>query len=252
MSDKPDTLLVAGLPPLTWVRKSGWRCDAVLAEWAGLTPRRTDDEPPGQGLPTTGAVSVSFGCPDVYARTPPSAAQVAAFRRLVADGEAIRDAVLRAAFDEFHDWLSGDDTIADELGGPLVEPAQLTRLIALNVVDIGRRGAAGRRATVDLEFDCAVGSRALDHRGGGRASGDTIVGCAIWRHPDRVRTDRRGLAGGALMAKRRSERLTGPALDQRRAEVEAVLEPGPRHGRGRGVRTLTASPPPHPPPAAGS
>lgn len=154
MSDKPDTLVIEGLPPLVWERKSGWRCDAVLPAWAGFTPRGTNDEPPGQGPPTTGEVTVSFGCPDVYARTPPSAAQVAAFRRLVAGGPAIRDAVLRAAFDEFHDLLSGEDAIADELGGPLVEPAQLTRLIALNVVDIPSEDAPGGEVPVDLEFDC--------------------------------------------------------------------------------------------------
>src|SRR5687768_8305446 len=100
MSGAPDTLTVPGLPPLTWERGSGWQCEVVLPAWVGFTPRTTADEPPGGGLPTTGEVAVSFDCPDVYARTPPSAAQVAAFRRLITDGLAIRNAVLSAAFVE--------------------------------------------------------------------------------------------------------------------------------------------------------
>jgi hypothetical protein len=94
-------------------------------------------------------VTVSFACPDIYARTPPSAAQVEMFRRFAEGGEAVRDAVLQAAFDEFQDWLADDESVTEELGGPLVEPAQLTKLIALNVITVG-----ADPAHVDLDFSC--------------------------------------------------------------------------------------------------
>ena len=153
MSGTPDTLAVAGLPSLAWERGSGWRCEAVLPAWAGFTMRDTDDQPPGKGTPTSSEVSVSFDSLDVHTRTPPSPAQVETFRRLVVEGEAIRDAVLQAAFDEFRDWLSGKDAIAVELGGPLVDPTQLTRLIRLNVVNISVEPKGGE-AQVNLDFDC--------------------------------------------------------------------------------------------------
>ncbi len=154
--NKPDTLTIDGLPQLTWERKSGWHCDALLPAWAGFTP--------GGDPPTTGDVSVSFDCPDIYARTPPSVAQVAAFHRLIVDGEAIRDAILVAAFGEYQDWLGEEDAIAEELGGPLVSVAQLVRLIALNIVNITHEQVGGE-ATADLDFDCV-----WDHEHGFMAS----------------------------------------------------------------------------------
>jgi Domain of unknown function (DUF6985) len=151
---KEDMLAVPGLPPLIWQRGSGWKCDALLPAWAGFTPRLSGEGQPGEGPPTTGEVTVSFDCPDIYARTPPSAAQVAAFRRLAEGRGAIRDAVLQAAFDYLRSWIDNEEycqTIAEELGGPLVEPSQLTRLIALNIVGISVEDAGGQ-ASVDLEF----------------------------------------------------------------------------------------------------
>ncbi|MGL6076518.1 MAG: DUF6985 domain-containing protein [Fimbriiglobus sp.] len=145
MSDKPDVLTLAGLPPLSWERGSGWRCEVVIPAWSGFSA--------GDGKPSTGAVSVNFGCRDVYARTPPTSGQVAAFRRLVDDAEAVRSAVLQATYDAIHDGSELDVDIEDVLGEPLVDPIQLRSAFALNVVSIADDSEG--ESSIDLEFDAA-------------------------------------------------------------------------------------------------
>jgi hypothetical protein len=153
MIPKPDTLEIAGLPPLSWERAAGWRCEAELPAWAGFTPRFSEDQPPGEGPPTGRQVSVLFACPDISERTPPSAGQIVAYQGLVAGGTELRDAILQAIFDEYRDTLAGNDRIPSELGGPLAEPPQLMKLIAL--IDVSIDVDRGRGETsVEFEFDC--------------------------------------------------------------------------------------------------
>ncbi len=141
MIPKPDTLEIAGLPSLSWERAAGWRCEADLPEWAGAGP------------PTGSSVSVLFACPDIYERTPPSEGQIAAFQELVAGGTELRDAILQAIFDKFRDTLAENDRISTEVGGPLTEPLQLLKFVALIDVSIDVEHGRGE-APVEFEFDC--------------------------------------------------------------------------------------------------
>lgn len=145
MSDEPNTLTVPGLPPLTWDRGHGWQCEARWTAWAELLPA-TEER-------AAGVVTVTFDCPDIDARTPPSAGQVAAFVAAEAHGGRLRDAVLQAVFDERDDW-PGEDVLEELLGEPLTAPAQLVPLIGLCVVGVGEVGDDGV-AELDLDFSPA-------------------------------------------------------------------------------------------------
>ena len=77
------TLAIAGLPPLSWTRDWGWECDAML-------PGRSSD------------ITVTFGCADLAARTPPTPEQIEAFEAIAERAPA----VLAAVLPEFAEALS--------------------------------------------------------------------------------------------------------------------------------------------------
>lgn len=142
MNGKPDTLVVDGLPPLAWERGLGWGCEARWPGWAELAPESEER--------LSGQISVTFECADVYARTPPSAAQIAAFELLASSGPTIRDAILSEMFDQIQEWSwPGSDWFAERLGEALTEPSQLARLVELNCIAIG---ASGEEPQADLDF----------------------------------------------------------------------------------------------------
>lgn len=147
MGDLTASLTVGGLPPLRWRPHIGWQCRVVLPAWAGFTAG--DDWPPSED------VGVTFDPPDEFTRTPPTAAQVAAFGRLTeGDGRPIRDAVLAAAFNEFLDPQTVDVDIEAVLGEPLTDPAQLARVVAPAGFSVSATDETDGESWLDLELAC--------------------------------------------------------------------------------------------------
>ena len=145
MGDDPNALTVPGLPALSWERRVGWRCSLLLPGWVELAPAKDEL--------AAGEIPVTFACERIYDRPPPTAAQVEAFQRLVGDAPILRSAILQATFDEFQEYLNSISWIVKELGRPLTEPAQLTRLISLIAISV-RIEQEGEPAELSFDFDC--------------------------------------------------------------------------------------------------
>lgn len=144
---KPKPLDVPPFPRLKW-DDIYWAGKATLPAWAdfwdgadGVTPKET--------------LILFVSCEDDEEPTPPTPAQVAAFRDLTDHGDAIRDAVLEASVKYARSVLKGypdaSGRVEAHLGEPLGRGDQLRRVVARPIVHVLPTELAGQ-AYVGFEF----------------------------------------------------------------------------------------------------
>ena len=153
-SPKPR-LEVPPFPPLKW-SDFRWTGRAVLRSWSGFQSRLGAYASPSSPNESDGTVRVSVRPPGGVAERPPSAEQANAFRYLLEHEDAIRDAIVAAALEDYpaiRDRLFKDG-ILDESEIPNLErPEDLKSHLGLStvhVLQVAKNGAA----YIGFEFGC--------------------------------------------------------------------------------------------------
>lgn len=187
---KQPTCRVAPLPKLTWSGHA-WEATVTVRAWAGFQARGGPYTSRSSRRPSTGRVRLSVAAPGGEPTQPPTREQAAAFAFLLANQDAIRDAVLPKLLREyrrarkqriedgddddeidFDAWLDQDDPDApmawvSRALPDLKTPAALREVMGLGIVHI-LAAARGGVAFVGLEFGCdwddEHGAGAMLHR----------------------------------------------------------------------------------------
>jgi hypothetical protein len=152
-----ETLDVPPFPPLRW-DKYFWVGEVTLPSWAGFQTRRGPYGAVSSKKPSDGSARLNVTPEDDERRSPPLAAQVAAFRHLLDNEPAVAASILRAAFDRYPaEKAAYADAYSDEEAAEVLPdidgPAGLRSLIGLSdvhVLSVAKDGAA----YVGFEFGC--------------------------------------------------------------------------------------------------
>jgi hypothetical protein len=166
MAAKPqEGATVPPFPPLKWDGYF-WRGTVCLGSWRGFQARLGAYGSESSEEPSDGTVGLCVAPPDGEARTPPSPEQGRTFEHLLANDEAIRDAVLAAIFAEYP-GLRDDYGEPDEM--PEIEgPHGLRDLIGPGTVHLLATPKDGLTC-VGFELGCnwdeEHGLGVLTHRG---------------------------------------------------------------------------------------
>src|SRR5262245_28722488 len=170
LRDPRRTTAVAKLKPLDMPPFPRLKWDDIY--WAGKAtlPAWADFWDGADGVSPKATVILFVSREDDEEPTPPTPAQAEAFRELIDQGEAIRDAVLEAATRYARSVLKGypqaRERVEAHLGEPLGRGEQMRRVISRPIVQVLPTELAGR-AYVGFEFsafwDPEHGFGALTH-----------------------------------------------------------------------------------------
>lgn len=173
------TLAHPPFPLLTWEHYF-WTGELTLPSWAGFQVRRLESGAARVTPPADGTARLSVSPTDSGARTPPTAAQVAAFRHLLDNEAAVGGAVAGTLADYCPgDAYDGDDDVLWEVDGA-DDLRRLVRLSGVHVSTVARDGAA----CIGFEFDCAWdaehGAGVMTHLGRIVATGQADCSFTEW------------------------------------------------------------------------
>lgn len=187
-----DTVDCPPFPPLTW-ELYFWVGEVILPSWSGFQTRRGGYGAVSSQETSDGTARLSISPLDRQARTHPTDEQVAAFRHLMENEEAVAAAVARALVDycpgEAYDEDDDEDGVLD-----VSEPGDLRPLIgisAVHVLNVFHDGAA----CIGFEFGCVWdeehGAGVVTHLGRVLATGQASCSFVEWiarQGLDRLRT----------------------------------------------------------------
>lgn len=178
-----ETLDFPPFPPLKW-NLYFWVGKVVLPSWAGFQARRGAYGAVSSNKPSDGTARLSISPLDDRARTPPMVEQVAAFRHLMDNEEAIAAAVAQALVE----YCPGDAYDGDEEElWEVSEPNDLRPLVGLgtvHVLNVVRDGMA----CIGFEFGCVWdeehGAGVMTHGGKVIATGQADCSFEAWTAED--------------------------------------------------------------------
>jgi hypothetical protein len=181
-----ETLDYPPFPLLRW-DDYFWVGEVKLVSWAGYQARRGDYDSINSTEPSDGSTHLSVDTKDGNDRGLPTAEQVAGFRHLIENEEAVAAAVGRALVDYFTGVKDAylDDYDEGEVEGlpDISEPDELRPLIGLSgvhVLSVAREGAA----YIGFEFGCVWdeehGAGVMTHLGRVVATGQAADSFMAW------------------------------------------------------------------------
>lgn len=149
--EEAKEVAIAPFPPLMQ-SKDEWQGEMAVPAWAGFQSRggsyaAQDDEAPSRGM-----VSVSITRQGGAAA--PSSEQVAAYQHLLARGEVVTQAILRAVFEKYAGWKEdlGED-VEEEMMPDIKSPEELRKLMGPGSAYILTQARDGV-AYIGIEFGC--------------------------------------------------------------------------------------------------
>lgn len=153
------------VPPFPLLRWAGvcWQGSICLKAWAGFQTRGGAYASQSSDETSDGAVSLSIIKEE--RREPPSPEQGKSFQHLLDNEVAIRDAVLKAIFDQYPLWQ--ETYGADEMP-PIKQPDDLKQLIGLSIVHVLETPMDGLTCVgfeMGCDWDPEHGLGALTHNG---------------------------------------------------------------------------------------
>lgn len=170
MSDTP--IHIPPFPPLQWDGYF-WTGEIKLSSWAGFRGRRAGRRSILSAPPADGTVQVNVITEDNREDLLPLAEQVAAFRYLLDNEQAVTTAILEALFEAYPeakegymDAYEGDDDV-DELPD-LSSPGELRQVVglsAVHVLPVVRDGLAYVGFELRCAWDEEHGAGVMTHRG---------------------------------------------------------------------------------------
>jgi len=181
-----ETLNRPPFPPLKW-EQYFWVGEVRLPSWTGFQTRRGGYGSVSSDKPSDGTARLSVTPEDDKNRTHPTAEQVAAFRHLIDNEEAVGAAVGRALVNyypgEKDAYLDAYDEDEVEELPDISEPGELRSLIGLSsvhVLSVAKYGAA----YIGFEFGCVWdddhGAGVMTHLGRVVATGQADVSFMEW------------------------------------------------------------------------
>jgi hypothetical protein len=168
--DSIQILSMPPFPPLRW-RDPGWAGRIVLGSWADFQSRLGAYAGRSPGTAPAGTVRLRIAAPSADPPTPPTPGQVAAYAYLLANEDAIRDALVAAIFEEYPKIRqkvlrdgTADPTAIPELSSP-GDLKDLVGLAVIHVLRVEKDGAAYAGFEFGCDWDEEHGLGVMMHRG---------------------------------------------------------------------------------------
>ena len=163
-------------PPLE-AGEYAWEGQDVLPAWAGLQDRGGSYGAPGGASLSDGTVELVVSPPGGEQGRPPLPEQAAAYARLKADGEAVRDAALAAILD-YARGLDPAYDLPDDLDRAAI--CGMVGLSVVHVLDVAKDGLAYVGLELGCDWDEEHGCGVMTHAGRVVEAGPADVSFLEW------------------------------------------------------------------------